>query len=185
VGERGNVAVKAFADGSASGLIREIRIDPRKYPIIQWRWKVMNILQNVDVSRKPGDDYSARIYIAFERDPGKMGLFEKAKYRAIKFFYGRYPPHAALNYIWASKASKGLLAPNPYTDRTMMIVAQSGEDRLGRWITEKRNLYEDYKKAFEEEPPMISWVAIMTETDNTGESATTYYADILFKTRQK
>jgi hypothetical protein len=27
---------------------------------------------------------------------------------------------------------------------------------------------------------MISGVAIMTDTDNTGESATTYYGDILF-----
>lgn len=134
---------------------------------------------------KQGDDYPARIYIAFERDPGKMGLFEKTKCRVIKLFYGRYPPYAALNYIWASKAPKRLLTANPYTDRTVMIVAQSGEDKLGRWITEKRNLYEDYKRAFEEEPPLISCVAIMTDTDNTGESATAYYGDILFKTRQK
>jgi hypothetical protein len=28
---------------------------------------------------------------------------------------------------------------------------------------------------------MISGVAIMTDTDNTGESATAYYGDILFK----
>jgi len=40
---------------------------------------------------------------------------------------------------------------------------------------------EDYKQAFGKEPPMISGIAIMTDTDNTGESATAYYGDILLK----
>jgi hypothetical protein len=181
VKEGGDVVVKAFADGSASGLICEISVDPEKYPIIRWRWKVMNILRKGNVHRKEGDDYPARIYIAFQRDPAKMGILEKVKYRVIKLFYGRYPPRAALNYIWASKADKGMLVPNPYTDRAMMIVAQSGGDKIGRWITEERNYCEDYKRAFEENPPMVSGVAIMTDTDNTGESATAYYGDILFQ----
>ena len=32
-----------------------------------------------------------------------------------------------------------------------------------------------------DEPLMISGVAIMADTDNTGESATAYYGDILFR----
>jgi hypothetical protein len=48
-------------------------------------------------------------------------------------------------------------------------------------VSEERNLYEDYKKAFGQEPPMISGIAIMTDTDNTAESAIAYYGDILFK----
>jgi len=55
------------------------------------------------------------------------------------------------------------------------------EARLNQWLNEERNIYEDYKKAFGEEPSMISGVAIMTDTDNTGESATAYYGDIVFK----
>jgi len=55
------------------------------------------------------------------------------------------------------------------------------EVRLNQWVTEERNLYEDYKKAFGLEPPMISGVAIMTDTDNTGDSATAFYGDIVFK----
>ena len=64
-----------------------------------------------------------------------------------------------------------------------MIVVESGPAKLNTWITEERNVYEDYKRAFGEEPPMISGVAIMTDTDNTGESAEAYYGDILFKKR--
>ena len=71
--------------------------------------------------------------------------------------------------------------PNPYTDRSMMLVVESGDKNLDEWISEKRNIYADYRKAFNDEPPMISGVAIMTDTDNTGESATAYYGDILFR----
>jgi len=175
------VVIKAVAEASASGLTREIKINPKEYPIIQWRWKVMNILKNGDVHKKEGDDYPARIYITFEYDPSKLSFFEKAKYKTIKLLYGQYPPLAAINYIWESKAPIGTMVPNPYTDRVMMFVVESGEAKINQWVVEERNIYEDYKKAFGEEPPMISGVAIMTDTDNTGESATAYYGDILFK----
>ena len=175
------VVVKAVAEASASGLVREIKINPKEYPIVRWRWKVMNILKKGDVHRKEGDDYPARIYITFEYDPSKLGLLEKAKYEAVRLLYGEYPPLAAINYIWESKAPVGTMVPNPYTDRVMMFVVESGAAKLGQWVSEERNVYEDYEKAFKEEPPLISGVAIMTDTDNTGESATAYYGDIVFK----
>lgn len=176
----GQVVVQAKADASASGLIRRISIDPKEYPIVQWRWKVSNVLQKGNVHRKDGDDYPARLYILFEYDPDRLGFFERLKYETAKLFYGAYPPLASINYIWASNAPEGLVVPNPYADRSMMVVVQSGEKNLNRWLTEERNIYEDYRRVFKDEPPMISGVAIMTDTDNTGESATAYYGDILF-----
>ena len=175
------VVVKAVADSSASGLVREIKINPKEYPIVQWRWKVNNILKKGDVRHKEGDDYPARIYITFEYDASTLGFFEKAKYEAIRLLYGQYPPLGAINYIWESKVPKDTMVPNPFTDRVMMIVVESGEEKLNQWVSEERNLYEDYKKAFGKEPSLISGVVIMTDTDNTGESATAYYGDILFK----
>ena len=62
-----------------------------------------------------------------------------------------------------------------------MIVAESGEEQVGRWLDEERNVYEDYKKAFREEPLLVNGVAIMTDTDNTGERAIAYCGDIAFK----
>ncbi len=181
VRDGGTVVVKAVAKASASGLVREIKINLKEYPIVQWRWKVMNILKKSDVYRKSGDDYPARIYITFEYDPSKLSLFEKAKYDAIRLLYGHYPPLDAINYIWESKAPAGTMVPNAYTDRVMMFVVESGSAKLDQWVNEERNVYEDYKKAFKQDPPMISGVAIMTDTDNTGESATAYYGDIVFK----
>jgi hypothetical protein len=175
------VVVKAVAESSASGLVREIKIDSKQYPVVQWRWKVENILKKGDVQRKEGDDYPARIYVTFEYDSNKLGFFEKAKNEAVKLLYGQYPPTGAINYIWESKAPQGMVVPNPYTNRVVMIVAETGETKLNQWVSEERNIYEDYKKAFGQEPPMISGVAIMTDTDNTGEYATAYYGDILFR----
>lgn len=180
VEEDGKVVVKATAHASASGLMRRITIDPREYPIVQWRWKAANVLEKADIHRREGDDYPARIYIAFQYDPAKLGISERIKYGVAKMLHGEHPPHAVLNYLWASKAPVGLVVPNAYTDRSMMIVVQSGAENLNAWGEEERNIYEDYRKAFDEEPPMISGVAIMTDTDNTGESAVAYYGDILF-----
>lgn len=176
-----SVVVKATSKQSSSGLTRKITINPKEFPIVQWRWKVDNIIKAGDVSKKEGDDYPARIYITFEYDSDKVGFFEKAKFEIINLAYGQYPPTGAINYIWESKSPIGTIVPNPYTDYVQMIVMQSGPQRVGEWVTEERNVYEDYKKAFGEEPTNISGVAIMTDTDNTKESATAYFGDIVFK----
>ena len=59
-----------------------------------------------------------------------------------------------------------------------MIVVRSGTRHLNQWMSERRNVLEDYRKAFGKEPPVIIGVAVMTDTDNTGETATAYYGDI-------
>ncbi len=177
------VVVKALSQQSSSGITREITIDPQEFPVVQWRWKVENVFKNGDVTKKSGDDYPARIYITFEYDSSKVGFFEKAQYETAKLLYGQYPPIGAINYIWESKSPIGTMVPNPYTDRVNMFVIESGESRLNEWITEKRNVFEDYKKAFGEDPPNISGVAIMTDTDNTQERAVAYFGDIVFKKR--
>ena len=179
------VAVRAISKQSSSGLTRKIAIDPKQYPIVQWRWKINNILTKGDVTKKDGDDYPARIYITFAYDSSKVGFFDKVKFELIKLRYGEYPPIGAINYIWESQAPIGTLVPNPYTDHVQMIVVESGEQKAGQWVMEERNVYEDYKKAFGEEPPKISGIAIMTDTDNTKESAISYFGDIVFTIPQK
>ncbi len=179
------VAVKASSQASSSGYTKELLIDPKEYPIIQWQWKVSNILKAGNVAKKDGDDYPARIYVTFQYDSAKVGLFGKAKYEAAKLIYGQYPPLGAINYIWESRAPVGTAVPNPYTEQVHMIVVESGPTKLNTWMTEERNVYEDYKRAFGEEPPMISGIAIMTDTDNTGESAEAFYGDIVFRKKSE
>jgi hypothetical protein len=182
VKEGETVVVRAFAKASASGLVREITIDPKAFPIIRWTWKVDGVLQKADVHTKAGDDYPARIYVTFA---GKSSsLFGRIRDKAIELLYGSKPPFAALNYIWASKAPVGTMVPNAYTDRAMMFVLQSGKENVGKWVREERNVLKDFEKAFKQPPSMITGVAIMTDTDNTGETVTAYYGDIVFESSE-
>jgi hypothetical protein len=170
--------VQARADASASGLLRKITLDAHTYPILRWRWKADNLIGKGDVTRKEGDDYPARIYVSFAYDPQRVSLFQRAQYAAARLIYGEYPPHAGLNYIWDGKTPVGTLVANTHTERVKMIVVESGPQRLHEWLAYERNILEDYRRAFGEEPPLISGIAIMTDADNTGESAIAWYGNI-------
>ena len=172
--------VKAVSEASASGLIKQVAIDPKEFPIVRWRWKIDNVLQGSDVALKEGDDFPARLYITFEYDPDKVGFSKMLKYKAGRVLFGDIPI-AALNYIWDTKAPVGTIVENAYTNFAKMVIVESGTQKVGMWVDEERNIYEDYKKAFGEEPPMINGVAIMSDTDNTKEQATAYYGDIVFQ----
>ena len=174
-----HVVVKAISDASASGLTKEVRIDPKEFPIVRWRWKIENLLQKSDATRKDGDDYPARLYITFEYDPQKVSVGKKLKYKAGQVLFGDIPI-GAINYVWETKTPVGAIIDNAYTDFVKMVVVESGPSQIGLWVDESRNIYEDYKKAFGEEPPMINGIAIMSDTDNTKERVTAYYGDIVF-----
>ena len=131
VEDDGTVVVKAVSRGSSSGLTREVDIDPKEYPIVEWRWKIENVLQKSDVTTKEGDDYPARLYITFAYDESKIGFLEQAQYELAKLLHGKYPPTGAINYIWESRSPVGTIVSNPYTDRVMMIVLESGEAKVG------------------------------------------------------
>ena len=184
VKEGEQVVVKAISEASASGLTKEVAINPKDYPIVRWRWKVEGLLQHSDVSRKDGDDYPARLYITFAYDPDQVSFGRKLKYKAGRALFGDIPI-GALNYIWETKTPVGTIIENAYTDFAQMIVVESGLSRVGMWVEEERNIYEDYKKAFGEEPALINGVAIMSDTDNTKERAVAFYGDIEFRKAAK
>jgi len=180
VRDGGVTIVKAVSEASASGLIKPVLIDPKEFPIVRWRWKVDNVLQHSDVTRKEGDDFPARLYITFEYNPDRVSFGKKLKFKAGQALFGDIPI-AALNYIWDTRMPVGTIVENAYTDLAKMVVVESGMQNVGMWIDEERNVYDDYVKAFGEEPPIINGVAIMSDTDNTKEQATAYYGDIIFQ----
>lgn len=182
--EGGNYIVKAESHRSASGLYKALDLDPKVYQIISWRWKVENILTNADARRKAGDDYPARLYVAFQYDARRATLWERTSYGAYKLIYGEYPPQHVINYIWDNRLPKGTAIDNAYTDRAKMIAVESGAEHVGQWVLEERNLYADYKRLFGTEPPRIAGIALMTDTDDTGESAVAYYDDIVLQSVQ-
>ncbi len=181
VADNGSTVLKAESSKSASGLIRrfdERRIEIKDFPILKWRWKVGNLIKGADIATREGDDYPARVYVTFRYDPARAGAGMRMQYGLAKSLYGEYPPHAGINYVWDGRAPVGTMLPNAYTARAMMFVVESGARRVGEWVEMERNVYEDYKRAFKEEPPPVSGIAVMTDTDQTAEAATAWYGDI-------
>jgi hypothetical protein len=170
--------VRADARASASGLMRRLDLDAHAHPLLRWRWKVARPIAGGDVTRKDGDDYAARIYVSFRYAPERLSLAQRARYAAARLVYGEYPPHAGLNYIWDARASVGTVVANPYTDRVRMIVVESGAGRAGSWLGYERDIVADYRAAFGEDPPPIAGIAIMTDSDNTGDAVEAWYGDI-------
>lgn len=62
-----------------------------------------------------------------------------------------------------------------------MIAVRSGDAEAGEWRTERRNIVEDYRRAFGKNPPAVMGIAMMTDTDNTGASAEAWYRQIILK----
>lgn len=86
-----------------------------------------------------------------------------------------------MNYIWDTKAPIGTIVENADTDLAQRVIAESGAQKVGLWVSEERNVYEDYKQAFGEVPSMINGIAIMSDTDHTKEQVTAYCRDSVCK----
>ncbi|MFC1747315.1 DUF3047 domain-containing protein [Pseudomonadota bacterium] len=153
--------LKAETSASASGMFREIDIDLNKTPYFNWSWKVDNTYSSNNEHSKEGDDYPARLYVVVSG-----GLF---------FWRTR-----AINYVWSSNQPTETHWENAYTGRAQMVAVRSGNKKTNQWITEKRNVREDLLKLFGEDIDEINAVAIMSDSDNTSQSATAYYGDIFF-----
>jgi hypothetical protein len=180
VADAGRTVVHAQADASASGLIHDVSINPREFPILKWRWKTAALIPGADNRQSQTEDSPLRVMVAFEGDTAKLDFDERLFFSQVRMLTGQQMPYATLMYIWAARAPKGTLIPNRHTSRIRMLVVESGSERVGAWQEQLHNVYEDYKRAFGEEPPRIVSVSIMTDTDNTGEKASSYYGDIEF-----
>jgi len=162
------------SNASASGIVYKGSFNPFHYPILRWRWKVDNVFSKADPHTKQGDDYPLRVYVIFEYDPAKAGLAQRAKYGLAKKLYGEYPPLASLSYVWASQNIGEPFFNSPYTDRAKMIPLRSGTELLGQWVEEEVNILADYRRVFGEDPPASASLAIMNDSDNTGEAAVSH-----------
>jgi hypothetical protein len=67
--------------------------------------------------------------------------------------------------------------------RIKVVVVRSGPSQTGRWITETRNVYEDYRNLYaaEDKPPVVSGMRIQINSQHTRTSAESCFADLVFK----
>ncbi len=169
-----NRYLKAESDSSASGLAYKKEFNIYKFQKLRWKWKTEGIYNKGNAKTREGDDFPIRVYIMFKYEPQNAGFWEKVIYNSAKLIYGEYPPHSSLNYIWANLLHEDTVITSRYTDRSKMILLQKGKKNLGKWVVQDVNIIEDYQKAFGKKPPHIGSIAIMNDSDNTGESSISY-----------
>ena len=172
------VVLEGRADGSASGFYQRIRIDPARHPLIEWRWRVLQTPAGLDPRVPARDDSPARVIIAFHGDAARLDIGERFALRLYNALTGDKMPYAIIMYSWASDAPVGTITANDQTGKIQTIVVGGG---VGEWREFRRNVLEDYRLAFGEEPWDIVGVGVMTDASNTHEKARAQYGDISFR----
>jgi hypothetical protein len=179
----GTSVLESVAAEGGSALHRKIRIDPQRHPVIEWRWRVP--------PREPDDSpfsaaarasAMARVSIAFHGDPEKLDLADRVHFRLAKALTANGLPYATLVYVWLYNVPAGTVLLSPYSDRVRLVVVESGEERVGQWIGMRRNVLEDYRRAFGEEPGDIVAVGVLTDCGDDGSTRRAFYGDITFRT---
>lgn len=174
------MAIEATAQASMALLARPLNVDLTKTPVLCWHWRVDAPLRSADMARKSGDDYAARVYVAFDLPDSAMSWTLRLKLKLARQLFGNQVPDAAINYVWDNRYPVGTERPNIYTDRAHMRVLQSGTVNSGHWVVERRNVLEDAEQAFGELAFKAKLLAVASDTDNTGEQAHAGFADLYF-----
>ena len=173
-------AIEAHAQASMALLARPVDVDLSLTPVLCWRWRVDQTLKTADMSKRRGDDFAARVYLAFSLPPDAIGFTAKASLALARAVYGSIVPDAAINYVWDNRYPIGTRMPNAYTDRAQMVVMRSGDQYAGSWMNERVNVADDVNRAFGSNRARLKVLAIAADADNTGESARSGFADLHF-----
>jgi len=179
----GTTVVEGTADHSASGLVEFVNIDPNERPILTWRWKITQPIEGADTTQRRGDDAPARVMLSFAGDVQSLPFSDRLWFNQVKLISGIDVPYATLEYVWGAGAPKETVVTNSYTSRIRTVLVENSPQPLNEWVTETRNVVEDFRRAFGEEPGHITAVAVYTDGDATGERSQGYYGDLKFLTR--
>ncbi|MEW6186662.1 MAG: DUF3047 domain-containing protein [Thermodesulfobacteriota bacterium] len=154
--------VRFYSDKSSFGLKKEIGFNLKEFPYLNWRWKVTRLPEKGDFLDKNSDDQAAQVYVAFPRFPTMVNT-------------------EAVGYLWESNPkNKGKEGESPAWSKSKVIVLQAGPEKLNQWVQEKRNVYEDYKRLFQKEPPKVGGISLYINTQHTQGIAESYFDEIFF-----
>jgi len=158
VKDEGTSAVRLRSAATSFSLQKEVHVDLKRFPVLTWKWKVTKLPAGGDFRKPDADDQAAQLFLAF------------SKTRAIV-------------YVWDTSAPQGTMgnAAAPFFMSIKAVVVRSGRTGTGAWITETRNVYDDYRRLFREEPGEINGVRMQINSQYTGTSAESFFADVVFR----
>jgi hypothetical protein len=150
--------------GDGFGLRKAMNFEIRKYPYLSWWWKAGQLPKGGDIRKKETDDQAGQLYVIFPRFPSLVNS-------------------RSMGYVWDTQAPVGLAGTSTAYGKMKYVVLQSGAGKLNQWAFETRNVYEDYKKYFQEEPPSVGAVLLYINSQHTQSSAECCFAEIFFSTQ--
>jgi hypothetical protein len=160
-GGRKGIDLKSANDSST--ISKEVKVDVKTWPILQWSWQAVTLPKGGDARKSATDDEAAQIYVTFPRFPAAV------RSRII-------------SYIWDTTAPVGSVFKSEKTGLVTYVVVRSGPADLGKWLTESRNVLEDYKKIYGEPPGEdVGAISIAIDSNDTSSTAESHFAEILFR----
>jgi DUF3047 family protein len=164
VTNEGNRVLHLRSDGDSSTIALDIKgkVDLKQTPILEWRWRVIKLPKGADARKSATDDEAGQIYVSWPRFP-----------QAVR--------SRIIGYIWDSAAPVGSTFKSEKTGTVTYVVVQSGPEKLGRWIAERRNVADDYRKIYGEEPENPGALSISIDSDDTSSTAEAFVGTILFR----
>lgn len=177
---------------SASGVLKRLNTpggpvtDLRTYPLLVWRWKISRTVGMAVEERKDRNDCAARVRVIFNSVPISRGRNDGV--RKAAGFLGidlptAEPPGYKIDYIWSARLPKNRIVDYPGEKRHTMVVLRQGNGNANRWIWEQRDLIDDFRQCFGDEPPGIAGVVILTDTDQTNEGVEAWYGSVVMVRR--
>lgn len=174
----GRHVVQSDSQSAASMLRQSLRVEPAELGKLQFSWKVPALIAGADLSQRDADDSPVRVVLAFEGDRAKFSAKNAMLSELSLALTGEALPYATLMYVWANHSAPASIIINPRTDRIRKLVLESGPQQLGRWLDYERDISADYKKAFGEAPGALVGIGIMTDSDNTRQTARSWYGPL-------
>lgn len=154
--------VRFRSDNSSFGIRKDKEFDIKDTPYLNWKWKVTVLPERGNFLKKETDDQAAQMYVFFPRFPAKLNT-------------------EVVGYLWESNPkNKKKEGESPAWSKSKVIVLQAGPKNLNRWVQEKRNVYEDYKRLFKKEPPTAGGITLYINSQHTQGKAESCFSEIFF-----
>lgn len=173
-------AIEANANASMALLGRLVDIDLHDTPVLCWLWRTEGVVKSANMTKRQGDDYAARVYLAFSLPKETLTLADKAALAIARGIFGSHVPDGAINYVWDNIHPIGTRMPNVYTSRAQMVVLRTGNGDSGKWVAERVNVLDDLQRSFGTAGGKLKLVAIASDSDNTKERVRAGFAEIAF-----
>jgi hypothetical protein len=177
----GKTVLHATADGASSGLRCEVKVNPIETPWFTWNWRVDALHLNATVADDDAEDTAVRVILTFEGDVASLPLRDRMFFEQVELFTGNKLPYATLAYAWDGQLPVGKTVPYVRSKRLQNHIVETGNARVGQWLSYERNVVEDFKQIFGVAPPgIISSVGVLTDSDDLKNTVEAWYGDMAF-----